>query len=161
MWGAEVTLVEAARSPLPRQLDREVGALLANALSGEGVAVRTGAAVKEIAPTDDGVTVLAAGEELNGDVVVVAAGVRPNVTLARDAGIALGPTGAIAVDRQLGTSIPGIWAAGDCVETVSAVTGKPCYLPLGSLANRQGRALAEAISSGNGSLGSVNGAHSL
>jgi NADPH-dependent 2,4-dienoyl-CoA reductase/sulfur reductase-like enzyme/rhodanese-related sulfurtransferase len=158
MWGAEVTLVEAARSPLPRQLDREVGALVAKALAGAEIALLTDAPVQRIAPADDGVALQAGGEELRGDVVVVAAGVRPNVALAQDAGIALGPTGAIAVNRQLGTSIPGIWAAGDCAETVSAVTGRPCYLPLGSLANRQGRALAEVIASGNGSFGPVTGA---
>jgi len=71
--------------------------------------------------------------------------VEPEVELAKRLGAQLGPTGAIAVDERLATSVPHVWAAGDCTEVRHAVTGEPAYLPLGSLANRQGRTLANII----------------
>jgi NADPH-dependent 2,4-dienoyl-CoA reductase/sulfur reductase-like enzyme/rhodanese-related sulfurtransferase len=161
LWGAEVTLIETADAPLPRQLDKEVGGLVAKILKDEDVALVTGTAVESINPSDDGVKVIAGGEEIAGDVVVVAAGVSPSVELASSIGIELGSTGAIAVSEQLATSIPHIWAAGDCIETRSAVTGKPSYVPLGSLANRQGRTLAGIISSGEGTFGPIAAAASV
>jgi len=67
------------------------------------------------------------------------------VELARRAGVRLGETGAIAVDEQLRTSVPHVWAVGDCVEVQDAVSGRGVYRPLGSLANRQGRTLANIL----------------
>jgi NADPH-dependent 2,4-dienoyl-CoA reductase/sulfur reductase-like enzyme/rhodanese-related sulfurtransferase len=145
LWGAEVTLVEAAAAPLPALLDSEAAAIVHQALAANGVALRLGAPVERIEAREDRVLVLAGGEEIAGDRVVVAIGVEPNVDLARQAGVALGATGAIAVDDRLATSVPHVWAAGDCVEIRQAVTGRPGYLPQGSLANRQGRVLADVL----------------
>ena len=69
----------------------------------------------------------------------------PEVALARSAGVALGTTGAIAVDDRLATNVPHIWAAGDCIEVRRLPDGRPLHLPLGSLANRQGRVLADVL----------------
>jgi NADPH-dependent 2,4-dienoyl-CoA reductase/sulfur reductase-like enzyme len=66
-------------------------------------------------------------------------GVRPNVELAGEAGAEIGETGAIRVDRHMRTSLRGVWAAGDCVETVNLVSGKPAWIPLGDTANQMGR----------------------
>ncbi|HUS08249.1 MAG TPA: FAD-dependent oxidoreductase [Bryobacteraceae bacterium] len=74
-----------------------------------------------------------------GDLVVVATGVKPNTGLASAAGVALGRTGAIAVNERMETNLPGIYAAGDCAETRHLVTGRDVYIPLGTTANKTGR----------------------
>jgi rhodanese-related sulfurtransferase len=83
--------------------------------------------------------------EVMVDAVVAAVGVEPDVELARSAGVRLGGTGAIAVDARLATSQPHVWAAGDCVEVRDAASGLPVFRPFGSLANRQGRTLANVL----------------
>ncbi|MEW6338995.1 MAG: FAD-dependent oxidoreductase [Acidobacteriota bacterium] len=145
LWGAEVTLIEAAPAPLPGLLDEEFGKVVASVLAEQGVRVLCGHTVERIEASDDGVTIMAGRETVAADVAIVAIGVAPGVELGLKAGAALGPHGALAVDDRLGTSVPHVWAAGDCVETTCAVTGRPVYLPLGSLANRQGRTLANIL----------------
>jgi NADPH-dependent 2,4-dienoyl-CoA reductase/sulfur reductase-like enzyme/rhodanese-related sulfurtransferase len=158
LWGADVTLIEAALTPLPEVLDPELGEVVGRHLEAQGVRVITGAAVDRFEPDDGGVTVHAGGREVRADVAVVAVGVRPRVELARAAGISLGPTGAIRVDGRLATSHPHVWAAGDCAEVRHVVTGGPAYLPLGSLANRQGRVLGTVLAGGSAAFGVVAGA---
>lgn len=145
LWGAQVTLVEAAPAPLWTLVDEEVGVLVTRALAKNGVSVYTSQPVDHISAQDAHAQVMVGGETIQVDVAVVAVGVQPVVELAVEAGVRLGPTGAIAVDDRLRTSVPQVWAAGDCVEMKHAVTGEPFCLPLGSLANRQGRTLANAM----------------
>jgi len=145
LWDAEVTLIEAKGTPLPELLDLETGDIVAQALIDNDVRLLTGAPVERIEADDDGVRITVKGKELEADLAVVAAGVEPAVDLARKAGVAIGPTGAIAVDDRLSTSRAHIWAIGDCAEVRHQVTGRPCFLPLGSLANRQGRTLANIL----------------
>ena len=146
MWGAEVVLVEAGATPLPELLDPETAGHVAKALADEDVELRMGAPVESIEADDEGVTVnIAGGEPVTGDVAVVAVGVTPATELAVAAGCRLGPTGAVAVDERMATSVPHVWAAGDAAECRHAVTDEPCYLPLGSLANRMGRTLADVL----------------
>ncbi len=76
---------------------------------------------------------------LEADLVLLAVGVRPNVALAASAGLALGATGAVAVDPRLQTSMVDIYAAGDCAEHLHLVSGQPVWVPLGTTANKQGR----------------------
>ena len=73
------------------------------------------------------------------DLVIAATGVRPNVEVSADAGVELGHTGAIRVDEHMETNLPGVYAAGDCAETLHLVTGRPAYIPLGTTANKMGR----------------------
>jgi rhodanese-related sulfurtransferase len=82
------------------------------------------------------------------DLVVIAAGVRPNTLLARQAGISVGMSEGIIVDRRMRTSDPDIYAGGDCVELRNLVSGENMLMALGSLANRQGRIIATNISGG-------------
>ena len=145
LWGAEVTLLEAASGPLPGVADAEIGAVIAATLRRNGVHLRTGAAVEAIAAFDDRVEVTAGGERCTADLAIVAVGATPEVALANSAGVALGTTGAIAVDERLATNVPHIWAAGDCIEVRRLPDGRPAHLPLGSLANRQGRVLADVL----------------
>lgn len=145
LWGASVTLVEQAGWPLPGMLDAEAGAIVAGVLADNGVATRFGASVEGIEADNTRVAVALPGETVTADVAVVAVGVEPRLELVRDTGIAIGPTGAIAVSERFATSLPHVWAVGDCVEVRHAVTGAPAYLPLGSLANREGRVLANVL----------------
>ena len=73
------------------------------------------------------------------DIVIVCTGVRPSTELAIQAGLKLGAKGAIAVNEEMQTSDPSIWAAGDCVEVLNRITGKMAYIPFGATANKQGR----------------------
>ena len=91
------------------------------------------------------------GESLDADLVVLATGVRPNSELAARAGIATGVSGAIKVDRGMRTGVPGVFAAGDCVETHQAVLDRPAYLPLGTTAHKQGQ-IAGTNAAGGDSL---------
>jgi NADPH-dependent 2,4-dienoyl-CoA reductase/sulfur reductase-like enzyme/rhodanese-related sulfurtransferase len=85
---------------------------------------------------------------IQADLVITAAGVRPNSELARSAGLVVAPSGAIVVNRMLQTSDPEIYAGGDCIEIPHLVTGKPVYFPQGSLANRQGRVIGTSLAGG-------------
>jgi NADPH-dependent 2,4-dienoyl-CoA reductase/sulfur reductase-like enzyme len=73
------------------------------------------------------------------DLVILAAGLRPNVEIAVEAGVEIGRTGAIGVDERMQTNLSGVYAAGDCVEALHLVTGRPAYIPLGTTANKMGR----------------------
>jgi NADPH-dependent 2,4-dienoyl-CoA reductase/sulfur reductase-like enzyme/rhodanese-related sulfurtransferase len=86
---------------------------------------------------------LANGTELECDLAVVAIGVSPNSRLARDAGLEIGRTGGIVVDVHMRTSDPAIYAAGDCVQSESLITGRSVYAPYGDIANLQGRVAGE------------------
>lgn len=82
------------------------------------------------------------GIEFETDLVIIATGVRPNVQIATDAGIEVGPTGAIKVDCYLKTNIDDIYACGDCAEKTHIVSNTPVWVPLGSTANKEGRCAA-------------------
>jgi NADPH-dependent 2,4-dienoyl-CoA reductase/sulfur reductase-like enzyme len=91
------------------------------------------------------------------DLVLLGLGARPNVELAQAAGLALGATGAIATDSTLRTSLPEVYAAGDCAEALHLVTGEPAYIPLGSTANKQGRVAGTNAAGGQETFGGVVG----
>ncbi|MCX8012499.1 MAG: FAD-dependent oxidoreductase, partial [Desulfobacterota bacterium] len=96
-------------------------------------------------------------QELPADLVLLAVGVRPNVELAKKAGLTLGKTGAIEVNEYLQTSDPDIYAGGDCVENLHRITGEKVYTPLGSIANKHGRIIAGHITGENLSFPGVLG----
>ncbi|RMG48453.1 MAG: NADH oxidase [Acidobacteria bacterium] len=85
------------------------------------------------------------GEQIDAELVLVGIGIRPAVALAEEAGIALGPTGAIAVNERQETNIARIYAAGDCCEARHIVTGQPTWIPLGPAANKQGRVVGDNV----------------
>lgn len=94
----------------------------------------------------EGLTVIAQdGQRLAADLVILSVGVKPEVTLAGDAGLEIGPTGGIRVDDQMRTSDPAIFAVGDAIEVRDFVTGRPALVPLAGPANRQGRIAADVI----------------
>jgi NADPH-dependent 2,4-dienoyl-CoA reductase/sulfur reductase-like enzyme/rhodanese-related sulfurtransferase len=158
LWGAEVVLIEATAAPLPGMLDPDVGTCVARHLEANGVELRLGEAATGIETDEDGVSVVLGNRTERAQAAVVAIGVEPATALAREAGVELGRTGAIAVDERMATSVPHVWAAGDCAEVRHAVTGEPAFMPLGSLANRQGRTLANVLAGIPDALPPVAGA---
>jgi len=132
--GVAVTLVEAADQLMP-SLDPDVAAPLVGALEGLGIDVRLGAPLESV---EDG-AVVAGGQRVGADLVVVGLGTVPNAELAADAGITTGVKGAISVDRRQRTSAEGVWAAGDCCESYHMVARAPVHIALGTVANKQGR----------------------
>ena len=154
--GLRVHLVELADHVLP-PLDAELAHLLADELAEHGVDLHLAVSARAIAgisavdesaekSSTGAVTVaLSDGTSLTADLVIVNVGVRPASTLALEAGLVLGPTGAIRVDADQHTSDPHIWAVGDAVEVTQAITGARIPVPLAGPANRQGRRAADSI----------------
>ncbi|ALC16969.1 NADPH-dependent 2,4-dienoyl-CoA reductase/sulfur reductase [Desulfuromonas soudanensis] len=156
--GIAVTLVEMKDQILASALDFGMAALVHRELRKNGVNLRLGEGVQAIEGEEGRVSrVLTTGGSYAADMVVMAIGVRPEVTLARDAGLEIGPTGAIAVDAGLRTSDPSIYAAGDCAESTDLLTGKKVYVPLGSTANKHGRVVADNICGRNETFAGILG----
>lgn len=126
-------------------VDESFGKLIAAELERHGVRVITGVGVAAITQHGDGLLVGGAREDqrLVTDLVLVATGVRPVTALAQRAGVALGAGGAIRVTRGMETTLPDIFAAGDCVETHHRLLPTPTYVPLGTTAHKQGRVAGE------------------
>jgi NADPH-dependent 2,4-dienoyl-CoA reductase/sulfur reductase-like enzyme/rhodanese-related sulfurtransferase len=157
LWGAEVVLIEAAPLILPTLLDKEMASVIEAYLKEEGVELHTSCPVEGIEETEEGVKVTTSGGVFEADAAVVAVGVRPSSGLAADCGLILGETGGIVVDEGMRTSDPNIYAAGDCVEVKHAVSGKALSIPLGSLANRQGRVAGCNLAGQEAAFGPVVG----
>lgn len=139
--GLEVTLVQRGDQVFT-PLDPEMAAPVLRELEGNGVQVLLQHAVASVG---DGAVVLDDGTSVPTDLVIDARGVRPDVRLAEEAGLRIGPRGGIAVDAQQRTSDPAILAVGDGVEKQDAVDGEPTLVTMAGLANRHGRAAADAI----------------
>lgn len=137
--GADVTLVEM-KNVLWTVLDPPLSDMAGRIVRGAGVKVIEGRAVERILGEDGRVSgVEAGGARVEADLVIFATGVRPNSHLAEEMGLELGVRGAVRTDERMATSREGVWAAGDCAETIDLVTGKRTYRPIGSLAYLGGR----------------------
>ena len=139
--GLEVTLVEKLEHVLPN-LDEDMAAYVEGALEEIGVRLVLGRGVQAFEKNDQGFIVkafLEGGDAIECDLVLLAIGVRPDAKLAKEAGIAIGETGAIKVNDRMETSVPGVFAAGDAVESLNLVTGRPGWFALAGPANQQGR----------------------
>ncbi|MFD8966302.1 NAD(P)/FAD-dependent oxidoreductase [Streptomyces sp. NPDC059568] len=119
--GCAVTVVEAADRPLPGALPAEVAAPMARWYAESGAALLTGVRVAGVEP---GAVLLADGRRLPADAVVVGIGARPSTDWLTGSGIALGPDGAIVADERLATSLPDVYAVGDCASFPSARYGE-------------------------------------
>lgn len=142
----QVTLVELQRQLMPLS-DPEMVVPIHEALTERGADIRLGEEVARVSRSDDGLLTvqLKSGGTVDSDVVILAVGVRPEVRLAEEAGLELGPMGGIRVDDRMRTSDPHIWAVGDAVEVYNVVTGSWGLMPLAGPANRQGRIAADVI----------------
>lgn len=144
--GIHVDLFEAADRLLP-DLNPKFSDSVLDTLKAHGVSLHLGATVEEILLQGGrAVGVKACQVEYPADIVLICVGVRPNASLAKAAGLATEPNGAITVDSHQRTSDRAIWACGDCACTTNRITGQRCYAPLGTNANKQGRVAGACIS---------------
>ncbi len=141
--GANITVVEMLSHCLFVVFDEDMCVRTEEELAEAGIQVRASQRAKSLGGNGKVEYVeLESGERLKADAVILGIGVRPNVELAQQAGLALGPTGSVAVDRHMMTSDPNIFAAGDCAEKVSFFTGKPEKTWLASVATAEARIAA-------------------
>ncbi|UOY02347.1 FAD-dependent oxidoreductase [Blastococcus sp. PRF04-17] len=157
--GLDVTVVDLAATPVGT-FDPDVGQFLADAVRREGIQLVLADGVAAIDVDADGrarAVVTASGRELPADLVVLGLGVRPNVGLAKEAGIPLGTSGGIAVDARMRTQADGVWAAGDCVESLHRLSGQRVVVALGTHANKQGRVAGINIGGGYATFPGVIG----
>jgi NADPH-dependent 2,4-dienoyl-CoA reductase/sulfur reductase-like enzyme len=155
--GLTVTLVSRPKTVLPT-VEPELGKLVEQELASHGVELWTGVEIASIGHENDTLSVLSTtGQKLAADLIIVATGVRPASGLAVAAGLKTGQRGAILVNRQMETSMPNIYAAGDCVETWHRLLRRYTYLPLGTTSHKQGRVAGENAIGGNRSFAGVVG----
>ena len=154
--GCRVTIVEMVDQILP-MLDWEMARHVELHLESHGVKVMTGTRVEAFKGDGRVQSVVTTAGEFPTDAAVLSIGVRLNTELAKAAGLEIGKTGAIRVDDHMRTSDPEIYAAGDCVESINLVTGQPCFVPLGSTANKQGRVAAVNLTGGDDTFPGVLG----
>ena len=139
--GVKTSIVEATAQVLA-PLDPEMAQLVADEIQGHDVGLYLGESVVAVHPRT---VELASGEQLDAELVIVAIGVRPDVSLARGAGLNVGSRGGVVVDEFNRTSDPSIYAIGDAAEKTDALDGTATLVPLANIANRQGRVVADHI----------------
>jgi NADPH-dependent 2,4-dienoyl-CoA reductase/sulfur reductase-like enzyme len=151
--GARVTIVEGADRVMSRTVDADIAAHIHEAIRGLGIELRLGERVESF---EDGWVHTSSGP-LRADVAVLGLGVAPNGELAGAAGIALGPHGAVHVDRRQRTSAEGVYAAGDCADTWHRVARRPIHIALGTVANKTGRVAGINLAGGYATFPGVVG----
>ncbi|TXF34722.1 CoA-disulfide reductase [Collinsella sp. BA40] len=144
--GLDVTVVQRGGHVMP-SLDADMAAIAHNHLRNHGIDLKLDANVEAFEPQADGsmLTRVEGSEPLSSDMVVLAVGVAPEGTLAREAGLELGIRGSIAVDEHMRTSDEDIYAVGDAVQVKNFVTGDDALIALAGPANKQGRIAADNI----------------
>lgn len=139
--GIKTTIVEAA-SQLLAPLDPEMAVLVAKEMIKNNVELNLGTSAQEIT---ESTVVLSNGDELPAEMIILAIGVRPDIKLAKEAGLTIGARGGIEVDEFNRTSNFDIYAVGDVAEKTDAIDGSSTLVPLANLANRHGRVVADHI----------------
>lgn len=139
-----VTLLEATPQILPG-FDPEMVVPIYDKLAAHDVRLLLGHSLRAIEANGTQLVVMTEDKKIDCGAVILAAGVRPDVALARDAGLEIGAFGGIRVNEHMQTSDPQIWAVGDAVEVKDLVTGQPTWVPLAGPASRQARVAAENI----------------
>jgi NADPH-dependent 2,4-dienoyl-CoA reductase/sulfur reductase-like enzyme len=157
--GFDVTVLDLSETPIGT-FDPDVGHYLADAVRGLGIDLALGDGAARIETDGQGracAVHTAGGRVVPADLVVLGLGVRPNVALAKAAGVPLGTSGGIEVDRRMRTKVEGVWAAGDCVESVHRLSGVRKVVALGTHANKQGRVCGINIGGGYATFPGVIG----
>ncbi|MCW2724509.1 MAG: FAD-dependent pyridine nucleotide-disulfide oxidoreductase [Frankiales bacterium] len=155
----DVTVVDRSETPVGT-FDPDIGRFVADALRDLGIELVLGDGVAAVETGPDGRASrvrTASGRPLPADLVVLGLGVRPNVQLARAAGLPIGPSGGLVVDRRMRTPVDGVWAAGDCVESVHRLSGQRLVVALGTHANKQGRVAGVNLGGGYATFPGVIG----
>ena len=142
--GINVTVIDFASQILPNILDPEMAAYAKKHLISAGIRVLTGTSAQEILGTDQVTGVKTAAGTLPCELLIMAAGIRPNTDFLKDTGIEMFK-GTILVDDTMKTSLDDVYAAGDCVMVTNRITGARQWSPMGSSANMEGRTLAQVL----------------
>lgn len=143
--GLDVSIIEMANQVMP-PIDYDMAAFVHPYMKQKGIRLYLSDGAQEIKHNNNKTIIkLRSGEQVEADLIVLAIGVKPDVTLAKDAALEIGPTGGIRVDKYLRTSDPDIYAIGDAVEVMDFVNGHPAVIPLAGPANKQGRIVANNI----------------
>jgi NADPH-dependent 2,4-dienoyl-CoA reductase/sulfur reductase-like enzyme/rhodanese-related sulfurtransferase len=157
--GLKVTVLEALGWPLPALLDSEIAVQVEKQLKAKGVNVIFGQRVSGFQGDAAGQVhqVMVGDTGIDAGLVLLSLGVRPNVSLAKEAGLTIGATGGLAVNEYLRTSDPDIYAGGDCVEVVNLISRKKTLVPMGSTANKHGRIIGTNITGGRDTFPGIVG----
>jgi len=146
--GTQVTLVEKTPQVM-NTLDPDMAGLLAEEIRKAGVTLYLEESLQGFELQGDEIrTVVTDRRTLPADLVIMGLGVRPNAGLAREAGIPVGETGGVKVNEGMETGMPGVWAAGNCTESLHLVSRRPVTIALGTIANKQGRVAGINIAGG-------------
>ena len=157
-WGIKTTVIELLPQVLPAQISPNLAHMAQHDLEELGITVLTGEQVKELRGEDGKVRQVVTDKRvIDADEVIFSVGVSPNSQIAADAGLDCHPRGGIIVDKHMRTNDPDIYAGGDCVVVPNLITGQPAYLPMGSMANRQGRVIGTNLAGGDSTFDGVVG----
>lgn len=155
--GLEVSIIEMADHVIP-PLDAEMASEVHHHILGKGISLYLGKGLTAIRQSAGGYELtLSDGENLTADMVILAAGVRPDSRLAVEAGLETGLRGCIVTNDRMQTSDPSIYAVGDAIEVKDFVTGKKVFVPLASPANKQARIAADNICGLDSAYGGTQG----
>ncbi|GAA5187472.1 FAD-dependent oxidoreductase [Ferrimonas gelatinilytica] len=155
--GIAVSLLELSDQVMA-PVDLEMANMVHETIVGHGVDLRLNCGLQSVENTEQGLQLsLSNGDTLTTGMLISAIGVKPEIQLAVDAGLAIGELGGIQVDPQMRTSDPAIFAVGDAVEEVDLITGEPMLIPLAGPANRQGRIAANNVFGANDSYNRTQG----
>lgn len=161
LWGIETSIIERESSLLPNFVDNKIANLLHKVYEENGISLLLDCSVNHIKQSGQDIElVLSSGQELSADHVFICTGVEPSTEIFANSELLLDAKGRIIVDDCMRTNIEYVWAAGDCVTVKNIVTAQSDFLPLGSLANRQGRIAADSMGGKNskftGSCGTIS-----
>lgn len=154
--GLQVTVLEMLPQVLPN-VDADMAELAQEELLRQQVDLQLEHKVEGFEGKGRVEAVVANGKAFPADIVLLAIGVRPSAKLAEEAGVALGQTGAVAVNERQETNVPGVYAAGDVAEAFHLVLKRPAYVPLGTTANKQGRVAGANVAGGNAKFPGIVG----
>ncbi len=155
--GLSVALIERS-SEVMNTLDTDMGALVSDALRRIGVELFVEQSLQAFEISGGEVSAVVTDKQnIPADMVILGMGARPNSDLAAKAGIPLGEKGSIRVNEKMQTDVEKIWAAGDCAQTFHLVSRRPFYMPLGTVANKQGRVAGINLGGGNAAFPGVVG----
>jgi len=137
--GLRTTVVELLPQILPTMLDADMAKSVQEMLEQKGLNIMVSKGVEEFLGTDKVTGIIAGGEQIDSDLIIAAFGIRANTELAKKAGIATGETRSIKANMRMETNVKDVYAAGDCVESVSMITQRPTICQLGTVAVRQAK----------------------